>query len=206
MAGRLTRRDALTIGLAASLAPAIVRAAAAEAQPDPTVLAAAVAAFNRRRPWLRAKDLFGLVDFSLPSYAPRMFIVAADDPRILRASLVAHGRGSDPAPAPSPRPTRFSNAKGSEASCLGAFVTGRQYVGRHGPSLRIQGMDPTNSNAEMREIVIHSARYVDPTRASFGIPVGWSQGCFAVPEPERDQIVHLLHDGAFLYAGTSSIA
>ena len=206
MASRLTRREALAVGMAAALAPAMGRTSVLDALPDPAVLDSAFQAFEQRRGWLRTTDLFAVVDFSVPSYEPRMFIVRADDQSILRSALVAHGKGSDPAPEPSPVPTRFSNLMGSQASCVGAFVTGRRYLGRHGPSLRIQGLDPTNNNAEAREIVIHSAPYVDPERARSGIPVGWSEGCFAVPEPDRDEIVHLLRDGAFLFAGVSSAA
>ena len=204
MTSRLTRREALAVGVAAALAPAMARTSVLDALPDPAVLDAALQAFEQRRGWLRTTDLFGVVDFSVPSYEPRMFIVLAQDQSILRSTLVAHGKGSDPAPEPSAIPTFFSNAEGSEASCLGAFVTGRRYLGRHGPSLRILGLDPTNNNAEAREIVIHSAAYVDPERARSGIPVGWSEGCFAVPEPDRDEVVHLLRDGAFLFAGASS--
>jgi hypothetical protein len=165
---------------------------------------AALAAFRQQRDRLSQTGLFGVVDFSLPSYAPRFFIVAADGGRVLRSTLVAHGRGSDLSVIPSPTPTRFSNRPGSEASCLGSFVTGARYIGRHGPSLRIRGLDPTNDNAERRDIVVHSAAYVDQARARAEIPIGWSEGCFAVPGADRDAIVYLLREGAFLYAGTAT--
>jgi hypothetical protein len=167
---------------------------------------AALAAFSQQSDRLRQTSLFGVVDFSLPSFSQRFFIVSADGGKILRSTLVAHGRGSDPSVVPSATPTRFSNWPGSEASCLGSFVTGARYMGRHGPSLRIRGLDPTNDNAERRDIVIHSAAYVDEVRARAQIPVGWSEGCFAVPGSERDAIVFLLREGAFLYAGTATPA
>lgn len=198
-----SRRGALTAGFAVALAPAVGRSVPTPDPPAETVMTAALAAFNQQRFRLRQTGLFGVVDFSLPSFEPRFFIMSADGGRVLRSTLVAHGRGSDPAAVPSPTPTHFSNAPGSEASCLGAFVTGARYLGRHGPSLRIRGLDPTNDNAERRDIVIHSASYVDATRARAEIPVGWSQGCFAVPDPDRDEIVYLMREGAFLYAGTT---
>jgi hypothetical protein len=204
MASRLTRREALAVGAAAILAPTLGRTSVLDALPDPGLLDAAFQAFAQRRGWLRNTEVIGVVDFSLPSYEPRMFIIGAQDQSVVRSTLVAHGKGSDPAPTPSPVPTLFSNAMGSEASCLGGFVTGRRYLGRHGLSLRIVGMDPTNSNAEARDVVIHSATYVDPERAQLGIPVGWSEGCFAVPETDREAIIRLLGDGAFLFAGVSS--
>ncbi len=203
---RFSRRGALAGGLAITLAPAVGRSLPIPEAPREAVVTAALAAFNQERSRLRQRDLFGLVDFSLPSYQPRFFIISADGGQILRSTLVAHGRGSDPSVVPSPTPTRFSNEPGSEASCLGAFVTGARYVGRHGPSLRIRGLDPTNDNAERRDIVIHSAPYVDESRARAEIPVGWSQGCFAVPGADRDEIVYLMREGAFLYAGTESVA
>ncbi len=119
------------------------------------------------------------------------------------AFLVAHGIGSDPGPTPSPCPKVFSNVVNSEASCIGGFVTAHVYEGKHGLSLRIRGLDPTNDNAERRDIVIHSALYVDAQRALAGLPIERSQGCFAVTHADRDPIIAALRDGAFLYAGKS---
>ena len=75
-------------------------------------------------------------------------------------SDVAHGRGSDP--ANSGWAEHFSNRPGSNASSQGSFLTGDTYVGKHGRSRRLHGLDPQNNLAASRGIVIHSASYVDP--------------------------------------------
>jgi hypothetical protein len=76
-----------------------------------------------------------------------------------RSHLVAHGRGSDP--AHTGWLERFSNEPRSNATSAGAYKTGSLYVGAHGRSMRLEGLDPTNSNALSRAIVVHGAWYVN---------------------------------------------
>lgn len=112
--------------------------------------------------------------------------------------LVAHGRGSDPAHSGWLR--RFSNADGSNASCSGAFVTGELYVGKHGRSMRLHGLDPSNDQALARAIVVHAAPYVSQTMARESGKVGRSQGCFTLTETDLGQVLVRLGDGRFLYS------
>jgi hypothetical protein len=162
---------------------------------------AALAEWAARAAAAPRRETMGLVDFSIPSYRPRFFLVRPATQTIIGAYLVAHGVGSDPGPNPSPTPRLFSNTVNSEASCIGGFVTTHTYQGRHGLSLRIRGLDPTDDNAEKRDVVIHSAVYVDAERAARGLPIERSEGCFAVTHADRDTIIAALRDGAFLYAG-----
>ena len=112
--------------------------------------------------------------------------------------LVAHGRGSDP--AHSGWLQQFSNTDGSYASCAGAFVTGAEYVGKHGRSMRLDGLDSSNSNALDRAIVIHTAPYVSSAMARDMGKVGRSQGCFTVTEPDLQQVLARMGGGRFLYS------
>src|SRR3546814_20976615 len=75
----------------------------------------------------------------------------------VRNLLVAHGRGSDP--KHSGWLQRFSNEPGSLATSDGAYLTGQGYVGEHGRSMRLTGLDPSTSTAADRAIVIQSAWY-----------------------------------------------
>jgi len=120
------------------------------------------------------------------------------DGQVISTHLVAHGRGSDP--ANSGWVERLSNNPGSNASCEGAFLTGVEYYGEHGRSRRLIGLDPDNSMAESRAIVIHAADYVSRDMAVNQGRVGRSQGCFAVSKAEIDDVLELLGPGRLLFA------
>jgi hypothetical protein len=93
---------------------------------------------SEHRARLSHVDRMGIVDFSQPSCVPRLFIVDLKIGHVDRY-LVAHGRGSDPAHTGWLQ--RFSNDVGSFASSKGAFVTAGNYVGAHGHSMRLIGLD-----------------------------------------------------------------
>jgi hypothetical protein len=112
--------------------------------------------------------------------------------------LVAHGRGSDPDNTGWVQ--RFSNRPGSNASSNGSFLTGDTYIGKHGRSRRLIGLDPENDEAEPRAIVIHAASYVSRAMAREQGRVGRSQGCFAVAADDLDQVLARLGAGRLLFA------
>src|SRR5262249_49914450 len=95
------------------------------------------------------------------------------------------------------RATKFSNDAQSRMSSLGAFAAGGTYIGAHGLSLKLKGLDPTNNRAEERAIVLHGAWYVAPGRKV----LGRSWGCPAVEERFVKTIIDRLKGGAFLYVG-----
>lgn len=76
---------------------------------------------------------------------------------------------------------------------------GEDYVGRHGRSRRLIGLDPENSNVEVRRIVIHAARYVSPEIAQRG-KLGRSEGCLALAEADIAQVLERLGPGRMIYA------
>src|SRR5262249_28984806 len=119
--------------------------------------------------------------------------------RIVETFLVAHGRGSDP--QHTGRVQRFSNEVGSLASSEGAYRTSEQYVGMYGRSIRLDGLDPTNDNADVRAIVIHSAPYVSAAVAQNQGKLGRSEGCFVFAEDDHEQILERLGPGRLLLAG-----
>ncbi|MGH2322743.1 murein L,D-transpeptidase catalytic domain-containing protein, partial [Enterococcus faecalis] len=88
----------------------------------------------------------------------------------------AHGSGSDPSHTGFLK--RFSNDPGSNASSEGAFLTADYYVGKHGRSQRLIGLDATNDNALSRAIVVHSAWYANPDMIRSHGMLGRSQCCF----------------------------
>lgn len=140
-----------------------------------------------------------IVDFALPSSTPRFYIVDLKS-GATTSFRTAHGKGSDPQHLG--RAVSFSNAAGSHASSLGAYVAEGRYQGVHGLSLRLKGLDPTNDAARARAIVLHSAAYMDPAfRARHGKP-GRSFGCFVVETAAIEAVVGALEGGVLIYAGT----
>lgn len=162
------------------------------------LLPQARAALDRHAGRIAMRDVIGLVDFSAPSRATRFYLLDLAEGQVISTHLVAHGKGSDP--ANSGWVERLSNRPGSNASCDGAFLTGQAYVGEHGRSRRLIGLDPQNDMALPRAIVIHAAPYVDPGMAVSQGRVGRSQGCFAVAPREIDDVLELLGPDRLLFA------
>ena len=154
----------------------------------------------RHRGSIVHQDVVGIADFALPSRNPRFWLVDLAGGRAT-SHLVSHGRGSDP--AHSGWVERFSNDFGSNASSPGGYLTGAYYSGKHGRSQRLIGLDPENSNAEARAIVVHGAWYVSDAMARQHGKVGRSEGCFAFDEKNGslDEVLSRLGPGRLLYAG-----
>ena len=193
----LSRRG-LFGGLVAGAAALSVPARAAMPSPlDPRMMARAIGSFGKHRAQVQKADIIAIADYSRASRERRFHLVDMVS-GTTTSMLVAHGRGSDP--AHSGWLQQFSNSDGSYASCAGAFVTANEYVGKHGRSMRLIGLDPTNNNALDRAIVIHTAPYVTEAMARDMGKVGRSQGCFTVTEADLQQVLARLGGGRFLYS------
>src|SRR6202023_178838 len=173
-------------GVAFALRPGFSRPTEASAPIAPSVLRRALDALERHRESIDQRDAIGIADFSLPSSAPRFHLLNLADGSV-RSHLVAHGRGSDP--AHTGWLERFSNEPHSNATSAGAYRTGSLYVGAHGHSMRLEGLDPTNSNALSRAIVVHGAWYVNEQVIGHSGILGRSQGCFAVADSSLPEIM-----------------
>lgn len=127
-------------------------------------------------------SLLTVIDYSLPSTKPRLWVIDVDRRQVLFHELVAHGQGSG-----DDRAFSFSNAPGSHQSSLGIFRTDDTYNGGNGYSLRLDGLeDGVNDRARERLIVMHGAPYVDEGFARVKGRLGRSWGCPAVrPEVSR---------------------
>lgn len=187
---------AVAAGSAGLMAPRAF--AAVRAGDKPAFLPRAMAALDTHKSLIPHRDIMGVVDFSLSSGLPRFDIVDIGNGRVLDSYLVAHGRGSDP--ANSGWAQMFSNRPGSNASCYGSFRTGDTYYGQHGRSRRLDGLDPENSLARPRAIVIHGASYVSQTMAVSQGRIGRSLGCFAVSNPAIDEVLAKLGPDRLLFA------
>ncbi|WP_285017729.1 murein L,D-transpeptidase catalytic domain family protein [Novosphingobium sp. fls2-241-R2A-195] len=165
---------------------------------DPKLLRKALASLDRHSKLIKAHDRIAIVDFDAPSSEMRMHFLDVIDGKASKL-LVAHGSGSDPHHTGFAE--RFSNAFGSNASSEGAFLTDDYYVGKHGRSQRLIGLDTTNNNALDRAVVIHSAWYANDDMIRAHGKLGRSQGCFAVGENKLDDVFRFLGKGRMIYAG-----
>src|SRR4051794_18919120 len=164
---------------------------------DPRMVGRARAAFDRHRGSIQNIGVVAIADFTKASSDPRFYLLNTNNGRVTR-HLVAHGRGSDPEHTGFLQ--RFSNLPGSEASSNGAYVTTEFYPGHYGRAMRVRGLDYSNSNAESRAIVVHSAWYAEPgVLASMG-RLGRSEGCFALSHASLDEVLQRAGPGHFLYA------
>lgn len=193
----LHRRGFLGFAAAGLAMAAVPARASAPSDIDPRLLSRATAALGKHRAQVRNADIIAIADYSRPSRDRRFHLVDLQS-GASTSMLVAHGRGSDP--AHSGWLTRFSNDDGSFASCSGGFVTGSEYVGKHGRSMRLSGLDASNCNAEPRAIVVHTAPYVTQAMARDMGKIGRSQGCFTVTEADLEQVLTRLGAGRFLYS------
>jgi hypothetical protein len=179
--------------------PQKVFATVAPLQPriDPRLKARALLALAAKRSRIPNADVIGIADFSRPSRDPRFYILDLQGGMVTE-HLVAHGRGSDP--AHSGWLESFSNTVGSEATSNGAYLTADTYFGKYGHSLRLYGLDYSNSNAEARAIVVHSAWYAEPQVVRDFGKLGRSEGCFALPGISHAEAMTRLGSGRLLYA------
>jgi hypothetical protein len=130
-------------------------------------------------------DVVTVIDYTKPSTERRLWVFDLVRTRVLFEELAAHGKNSGDNQA-----VRFSNTPNSLMTSIGAFLTRDSYIGQHGLSLRLQGLEKgVNDNSMERAIVIHAAAYVNDALARAKGRIGRSWGCPAVrPEISRSLI------------------
>ena len=140
-------------------------------------------------------SILTVIDFSKPSGEERLFILDMKNKRIIKKTLVAHGKNTGLIHA-----EHFSNIKNSLQSSLGLYFTGQTYYGKHGYSLRLDGVEPgLNTNARQRAIVVHGANYVSKSFIRKNGHLGRSFGCPALPVDENEQIINLIKNKSCLF-------
>jgi L,D-transpeptidase catalytic domain len=142
-------------------------------------------------------DVLTIIDYTKPSTERRLWVFDLVHTRVLFEELTAHGKNSGDNQA-----VRFSNAPNSLMTSLGAFLTGgNPYIGKHGLSLRLQGLEKgVNDNSLERAIVIHAAAYISDVIAKNKGRIGRSWGCPAVrPEISR-RLIEAVQGGSLVLA------
>lgn len=140
-------------------------------------------------------NILTIIDFSLSSNEKRLWIIDMISNEVLFHTLVSHGRNSGEEFA-----TNFSNKSESYKSSLGFYLTAEIYNGKHGSSLKLDGIEKgINDNARDRAIVIHGADYVSENFAKNNGRLGRSLGCPALPNELTSKIISKIKNKSVLF-------
>jgi hypothetical protein len=150
--------------------------------------------YLRRNGILTRDGILTICDFSQSSRMKRMYIIDVENKKVLMNTYVAHGRNSGLEHA-----NKFSNTPESLQSSLGFYKTKATYFGKHGLSLRLDGLERGwNDKAEERAVVLHGADYIGAHRLDAPY-MGRSFGCPAVPKEDSDKVISLIKNGTCLF-------
>jgi len=139
-----------------------------------------------------------IIDMSMSSNEERLFIINMRENKIEHQSIVAHGKASGNEYA-----KYFSNTINSHQSSIGFYQTAETYIGKHGLSLRLDGLEYSNNNARKRAIVIHSADYVSESFIKKFGRLGRSFGCPSLPKKDYKEIIQKIKAGSALFIYSS---
>ncbi len=143
----------------------------------------------------QTSSVITIVDLAKSSCNKRMWIVDLMDKELLLHTLVAHGNGSGYDKA-----EYFSNETNSYASSLGFYITDGTYEGKHGRSLKLDGVDVGfNDNARARGIVVHGAPYVSEKAIDAKGRLGRSEGCPAVSPKVIKKVIETIKGKTVLF-------
>lgn len=159
-------------------------------------LALALIFFKEREREILNKNVIAILDFRKPSTEERLFLLNMKNGSV-ESMLVTHGKNSEGRLAMA---EKFSNELGSGMSSLGFYLThDEHYYGKHGISLRMEGLSPSNSNAFERAIVIHGADYAAEWFIKEKGRLGLSLGCPAVARSKINKLIETLKGRSLLF-------
>ena len=197
-AARVVKSNAAVSSTTARAAALMSETVAVQSGVSPKVLNLAVSALTCA---VNAGDIavprtLTVIDYSLPSVEPRLWVFDVATGELLFKELVAHGRNTGENMA-----TRFSDTLNSRQSSIGLFVARDTYVGSNGYSLRLDGLEPGfNGRARERAIVMHGAPYVDESLAKSQGRIGRSWGCPALREAVARNVIDTVRGGGVIFS------
>lgn len=144
-------------------------------------------------------NILTVIDFDLPAYAKRMWVINLKTSKVLMDLYTTQGKGSGLVYA-----RHFSNNGSSLETSLGVYKILNPYIGKHGLSLRLEGLEKyINNNAYKRAVVIHPAWYATAAFVKKYNRTGRSWGCFAIDPAISKKYVELTKNGSILFAYAS---
>jgi hypothetical protein len=143
---------------------------------------------------IKNEQFITIIDMSMSANKNRFFLIDLKNEKVVYKSKVAHGRNSGGEYA-----KLFSNKIGSFKSSIGFYKTAETYRGKHGLSLRLDGLEFSNNNARKRAIVIHAADYVSEVFIDKNGRLGRSLGCPSLPVENYTKIIDRIKNGSVLF-------
>tara|TARA_Y100000034_G_scaffold120463_1_gene163408 strand:- start:479 stop:1129 length:651 start_codon:yes stop_codon:yes gene_type:complete len=144
----------------------------------------AVKKFKQFKHRVKKKNSIVIINFDLPHTSKRMWIYDLKKNKITKRTTASHSYNSGRKYA-----KKFSNVPQSNLSSIGSFVTGRDFDGEHGYSLRLYGLERgINHNALKRGIIFH------PKNGQTH-----SLGCFMLDDFEAFDLIDFMKNGTFVY-------
>ena len=141
---------------------------------------------------------YAVTDFSLPSSAPRQWVLDLTDGSVPWELFVAHGEGSST--ADTLIADTFSNVDGSHQSSLGMMRGAEEYVGAYGSSMRLDGLEAGfNDAVRARAIVVHPWEGSRPEYVDFWGETAETWGCPALDDRISAEVIDFLAEGALLF-------
>jgi len=160
------------------------------------VLGQALKAFQAA--WARGdtdRKLLTVIDYSLPSSQKRLWVIDLASNKVLFHQHVSHGKNSG-----GNTPTKFSNTNMSKQSNLGLLKTAETYYGKHGYSLRLDGLEVGfNDLARKRAIVVHGASYATQSFVDANGRLGRSWGCPAIDPAISRKLIDTIKGGSLIF-------
>jgi hypothetical protein len=164
---------------------------------DPKILKLGLTAYQKvRAVGGDEQQILTIIDYSKPSYLPRLWVLDLKNNQVTFHEFVTHGKGSGVITA-----NNFSDRNGSEQSSLGVFLTGQTYLGKHGYSLKLNGLEEGfNAHAASRAIVVHAANYATAAFAKQHGRLGLSWGCPAIDPHIAKPLINKIKEGTVVFA------
>ena len=135
-----------------------------------------------------------IIDMSVSANTKRFYLINMETQQVEHKSFVAHGRNSGVEFA-----NKFSNTINSHQTSLGFYKTAETYIGKHGFSLRLDGLEFSNNKARKRAIVIHEADYASASFIKNNGRLGRSYGCPSLPKKDYKAIINKIKNGSCLF-------
>ncbi len=161
------------------------------------VFDAAFKGFNKLKAQSKVKNqrYITICDMSLSSKKKRFYVLDLTTKKVVMNLRVTHGSGSGEEFA-----NKFSNITDSHQTSLGFYITGTEYQGENGQSMKLHGLEAGfNDNAFDRAVVMHGSQYATEEYFKNNNAIGRSWGCPAISAKEIAKAIKLIKNGSCLF-------
>jgi len=139
-----------------------------------------------------------VIDYEMHSGEKRLWVIDLEEKKLLFHEFTTHGKGSDR--DHDGKMDSASNTSETNKSNVGLLKTGETYYGKHGESMKLDGLEEGfNDNARRRGIVVHSASYADDSFIETHGKAGRSKGCPALDPDVTGEIISTIKGGKLVF-------